>query len=51
MEGDLHLVEFDKWCKRCKYEKTNSNDEPCDTCLEFTARPDSRRPERWEEKK
>ncbi len=51
MEGDSHIVEFEKWCKSCKYEDIDGTDEPCDTCLGYVVRPDSRKPEKWEKKK
>lgn len=48
MENNLHLVEFDKWCESCKHKNRKDTEEPCDSCIEVPARPDSRKPERWE---
>ena len=47
MEGDLKIVEFDKWCNTCRYYETEESEDPCRECLTIGARPDSRRPERY----
>lgn len=44
-EGDKKIVDFEKYCKECKFWKTSSTKEPCDSCLEIPARTDSRKPE------
>lgn len=28
-----HIVEFEKYCKRCEYYKNNENEDPCYDCL------------------
>ena len=45
-DQEYKMVEFDKWCKTCKFEKDSEDDEnsPCWYCLEeplnqFTDRP------------
>lgn len=38
------IVEFDKYCQKCKHKGTSSFDEPCDSCLEYPANLDSRKP-------
>lgn len=50
MEGDLHIVDFEKWCATCENRDKAATDEPCDSCLTVPARPNSRKPERWKEK-
>lgn len=49
MENQLHIVEFDMYCPACKHCKRKETEEPCNTCLSISARPDSRKPEKWEE--
>ena len=50
MEERMHIVEFDVWCPKCKYEACAGTEEPCDSCLEVSARENSHKPERWEAK-
>lgn len=45
------LVEFDKWCPKCKWKDASdapSPDIPCDECLEVAAREDSHIPDRYD---
>lgn len=49
-ETNIKLVEFENWCKTCKFENTTSTKEPCDTCLGVPARENSHKPEKWQEK-
>lgn len=51
MEGDLKIVEYDDWCYRCKHRSVTEDEEPCRECLTIPARPDSHKPEKWEERK
>lgn len=46
----MHIVSFDMYCPYCKHVNVNENEEPCETCLSIAARPNSRKPEKWEEK-
>lgn len=48
---NLHFVEFGEYCEKCVYKKLSEDQSPCDECLEIGARPDSRKPEFFEEKK
>ena len=50
MEG-LKFVDFDTYCKTCRYEKRDGNEEPCDECLRCPARKNSSKPLKWKEKK
>lgn len=45
----MHIVEFDKYCSKCKNKKVKQEHEPCNTCLGIATRPDSRKPEKFEE--
>lgn len=45
-----HIVEFDKYCPTCKYEKVYQAKNPCNICLSIPARENSRKPEKWEAK-
>ncbi len=49
-ELEQHIVEYHKYCPRCKREKTDAIKEPCTTCLEETVRDNSKRPLNFEEK-
>ena len=48
MEGDLKIVNFYDWCKTCRHRNKLSNEEPCNECLAIPARPNSTKPEKWE---
>lgn len=49
MDEKLKMVEFDKWCFKCKHRETPMSELPCDECLGVPARPESTRPEFFEE--
>lgn len=34
LEKNEAMVRYDRWCKQCKYEKVDENNEPCEECLE-----------------
>ncbi len=44
MEDNIHIVEFEKYCKSCKYMDTKSTEDPCDECLGSPALQYSRKP-------
>ncbi len=44
------FVDFETYCKTCKYEKTDEGEDPCNDCLSVPARENTRKPERWVEK-
>lgn len=50
MEDNMKIVDFGKYCITCKYEKLKESESPCDECLSITARMNSHKPEKWEEK-
>lgn len=54
MDNDNKLVEFDKYCERCKYYKDNEKDPEhdykCDECLATPALPNSHKPLNFKEK-
>ena len=45
-----HLVDFAKYCKRCKHRDTAETEEPCNGCLAEPANEDSRKPVRFEKR-
>lgn len=49
--GETKFVEFDRYCKTCKYYKLRDDQEPCDECLEYPTNKYSRKPVRWEAKR
>lgn len=44
MEGDYKIVDYDKWCSKCRYYLKEDTSEPCNECLENPAVVDSRKP-------
>lgn len=51
METMDHFVEFDKYCKTCKFRDKNDKkgEEPCNTCLAYPAMQNSSKPLYFEE--
>lgn len=45
------IVEFDKYCKNCKYFNKAEEEEPCCECLNNPVNEDSHKPLYFEEKK
>lgn len=43
------IVDFDKWCPKCKHKDINSTDMPCDECLSHPVSFNSERPVNFEE--
>lgn len=39
-----HIVEFENWCKNCKYKDNQEEDNPCYLCLDEPVNEDSKRP-------
>ena len=48
MEGDLKIVEYEKWCPTCKHLNEPEEEEPCYECLTEPANVDSHKPINWE---
>ena len=44
-----HLVEFEKYCKKCEYYLKDSTKNPCNECSNEPAREDSKKPLRYKE--
>ena len=51
MELIEKLVEFEKWCPKCKHWKKKEDETPCCDCVSVAARPFSHKPEKFEAKK
>lgn len=49
MEEVYKIVEFDKYCKTCKFNKTSTDDEPCSECMCYLANAYSHKPVNYEE--
>ena len=45
------LVEFDKWCEKCKHFEKEETDDPCWDCLCDPVNHATHKPTKWEEKK
>lgn len=50
MDTTIKEVDFEKWCKTCKYEKREEEEDPCWDCLDQPWRENSTKPIEWEEK-
>ena len=47
MEFEEKIVEFDKWCSKCKHYELSESEEPCFHCLENPVNSYSHRPVRF----
>lgn len=45
------MVEFDKWCDKCKYCQVKETDDPCNECLENGKNEFSHKPVNFDEGK
>lgn len=50
MEIVEKIVEFDKYCKTCKWKDTDDNLDPCNECLANPVNENSKKPVNYEEK-
>ena len=50
MDITTHIVEFDKWCSKCKHHKLDETKEPCNECLDNPENVNSKKPTLFEEK-
>ena len=50
MVNEYKEVRFDLYCKKCKYEKAQMLDEPCNECLDNPLNYASVKPVKFEEK-
>ena len=48
--NDERIVDFEKYCKICKYEKLAEIEDPCDECLNNPSNIDSRKPISFQDK-
>lgn len=44
------IVEFNKYCEKCKYEDCKSTDDPCNECLDNPTNYGTRKPVKYQEK-
>lgn len=49
-EDKYKIVMFNDFCPKCKYEDTDENAEPCETCISEFVKVASRKPVKFEEK-
>lgn len=47
---DIKIVQFDEYCKKCKHEKNQENEKPCDLCLDEPVNDHTDKPKKFEEK-
>ena len=50
MDEYYHEVYFDQYCKKCKYEKTPQEKDPCHECLGEPMNLYSHKPVKYEDK-
>lgn len=50
MQTETKIVEFDKYCNRCKHWETKSTEDPCDECLTSPTNINSRKPINFNER-
>lgn len=48
MEGDLKIVEYEKYCNTCNHKDSPDTEDPCDPCLLECAVEDSHKPVNYE---
>lgn len=44
------FVDFETYCKTCKYSELNENKDPCDECLAIPVNENSQKPVSWKAK-
>lgn len=47
----MSIVQFNNWCKKCKYYDTPETKDPCNDCLNVGYNDNSTKPIYWVEKK
>lgn len=50
MDENEMIVDFEKWCPNCKYEKLKETVMPCFACLDEPVNMNSTKPVRFEAK-
>lgn len=48
MQTETKIVDFDKYCPKCKYYKTEVVEEPCNECMHNPTNINSRKPVMFE---
>lgn len=50
MENLYFEVDFEKYCKTCRYKDLNEKCDPCCECLDHDGNTQSEKPVNWKEK-
>lgn len=50
MDVEYKEVDFEKYCKTCKYEKLDGFQSPCNECLENSMNIQTSKPTEWVKK-
>lgn len=50
MENQMRIVEFDKYCEKCKHKDCKEYIDPCHSCLNEPVNTNSRKPIYFEQK-
>lgn len=45
--GETKIVEFNEYCKTCKYRDLDERDDPCFDCLDEPVNTYSHKPTKW----
>lgn len=48
MDTEYMEVDFEKYCKTCKYKDNKEWEDPCNECLEYGMRSQTRVPKEWD---
>ena len=43
-DTECRIIDFEKYCKDCKYKKLKDNKDPCNECLDYGANFESEKP-------
>lgn len=49
-ESKSKIVDFDKWCPKCRYYAISESEKPCDICLTNSVNQDSHKPTEFAKK-
>lgn len=52
MTSNKHIVNFNKWCPKCKFRDCAEwdPDSPCHECLDYAINYDTDKPQLWEDR-
>ena len=45
---NLHIADFEQYCKKCKHKDISETEDPCNDCLDEPVNENSRKPVNFE---